>query len=179
VNSTAIAQWPCHGLFVFRNDASELILYAGQTKLYLSDTWAELTNGGADIVYEASSSKPGVMLASSILRQPAPRCGHGTNYPMGGMQNSHHFWPRLVYQAGYLFKVEITPGELTGGEGAIVLKPNDRTVGDRLQVIEQIRLGNLPVEDFVDKPTPVEDAPQAYLTLRDHPEAVSAIAFKW
>jgi hypothetical protein len=79
----------------------------------------------------------------------------------------------------YLFKLEWTPGELTGGEGAIVLKPSDRTVGDRLQVIKQIRLGNLPVGDFVDKPTPVEDAPQAYLTLRDHPEAVSAIAFKW
>lgn len=138
-----------------------------------------LTNGGADIVYEASSSKPGVMLASSIIRQPAPRCGHGTNYPMGGMQNSHHFWPRLVYQAGYLFKVEIAPGELTGGEGAIVLKPSDRTVGDRLQVIEQIRLGNLPVGDFVDKPTPVTDALQAFLALRDHPELISAIAFKW
>jgi threonine dehydrogenase-like Zn-dependent dehydrogenase len=138
----------------------------------------ELTNGGADIVYEASSSKPGVLLASSIIRQPSPRA-QNTNYPMGGMQNSHHFWPRLVFQAGYLFKLEWTPGELTGGEGAIVLKPNDRTVGDRLQVIEQIRIGNLPVGDFVDKPTPVNDAPQAYLTLRDHPETVSAIAFKW
>lgn len=75
--------------------------------------------------------------------------------------------------------MELGPGGLTGGEGALVLKPGDRTVGDRLAVIDRIREGMLPVSDILDQPTPVAEAPTAYLRLRDNPGQYSALAFQW
>lgn len=62
----------------------------------------------------------------------------------------------------------LQPGDRTVG---------DRTVGDRLAVIDQIRAGNLLVADLLEAPTPVQQAPEAYRLLRDHPEALSAVAY--
>jgi 3-hydroxyethyl bacteriochlorophyllide a dehydrogenase len=137
-----------------------------------------LAPGGADIVIESSSSKPGVELANQILRQPTPRVMN-TDYPVAALHGNAHFWPRLVYQANYTYSHEVRPGGLTGGEGVLVMKPGDRTVGDRLQVLDLIRRGKLPIEDIVKKPTPVEEAPEAYFKLRDNPDKVNTIVYQW
>ncbi len=140
-----------------------------------------LAPGGADIVIEASASKPGVELANSIIRQPIPRVMN-TNYPLASMHNDPHFWPRLVYLAGfagYMHKHETSPGALAGGEGTLVLKPSDRTTGDRLAAMERIRKGDLPLADIVTKPTPVAEAPKAYFQLRDHPDQYNTIVYEW
>lgn len=134
--------------------------------------------GGVDIVVEASSSKPGVELANAVIRQPEPRVMH-TAYPVAALHANAHFWPRLVYLATYTHTHEVGPGGLTGGEGAVVLKPGDRTVGDRLAVIERIRHGDLPMDDIVAAPTPVADAPEAYARLRDRPDTYSTIVYDW
>lgn len=133
---------------------------------------------GVDIAIECSGSNSGAQLASSILREPWPKLLK-TNYPQESLHNDPHIWPRLVFLAGYLQKMEITPGELSGGEGTLVLKPGDRTIGDRLSVIERIRCGELYVNDFVSEPIPVSEAPNAYLELRDHPNRTNALAFAW
>jgi threonine dehydrogenase-like Zn-dependent dehydrogenase len=133
---------------------------------------------GADIVMESSSSKAGVELANKVIRQPLARVTN-TGYPQAELHSNPHYWPRLVYQANYTHKVETAPGELTGGEGAIILKPGDRTVADRLAVMERVRKGELPLADIVTAPTPVEEAPQAYFALRDHPEKYNTLVFKW
>ncbi|MBU4366411.1 MAG: zinc-binding dehydrogenase [Kiritimatiellae bacterium] len=137
-----------------------------------------LVPGGADIVIESSSSKPGVELASQILRQPTPRVMN-TDYPVAALHSNAHFWPRLVYQASYTHSHEVRPGGLTGSEGTLVMKPGDRTVGDRLQVLELIRRGKLCVEDIVKAPTPVEEAPGAYFKLRDNPDKYNTIVYQW
>ncbi|MCF7838919.1 MAG: zinc-binding dehydrogenase [Candidatus Marinimicrobia bacterium] len=137
-----------------------------------------LAPGGADIVIEASSSRPGVELANQVLRQPYPRvmnCG----YPVAALQGAAHFWPRLVYQANYTHTQEVKPGRLSGGEGALVMKPGDRTVDDRLAVLDLTRRGKMPLADIVTEATPVEQAPEAYLALRDHPDQYNTIVFDW
>ena len=137
-----------------------------------------LAPDGADIVIESSSSRPGVELANQVLRQPAPRVMN-TDYPVAALHGNAHFWPRLVYQATYTHPHDVRPGGLTGGEGALVLKPGDRTVGDRLQVLELVRRGKLPLADIVTNATPVAEAPHAYLTLRDNPDRYNTIVFDW
>ena len=68
---------------------------------------------------------------------------------------------------------------LAEAEGVLVLNPGDRNVAHRLAVIEQIRLGCLPVVNIVSAPTPVTDALAAYTRLRDNPSQFNAVAFKW
>lgn len=134
--------------------------------------------GGADIAIESSSSLEGAKLASSVLRQPVYRALN-TNYPVTALHADAHLWPRLIFQANYTKTLELGPGGLTGGEGVLVLKPGDRTVGDRLAVIDRIREGVLPIADILAQPTPVDEAPTAYLRLRDNPGQYSALAFQW
>lgn len=135
-------------------------------------------SGGADIVIESSASLEGAKLASSVLRQPVYRTLNA-DYPVTALHANAQLWPRLVFQATYAKTLELKPGELTGGEGTLVLKPGDRTVGDRLAVLDRIREGLLPTADILDQPTPVAEAPVAYLRLRDNPGQYSALAFKW
>jgi threonine dehydrogenase-like Zn-dependent dehydrogenase len=134
--------------------------------------------GGADIVVETSASVAGCRLGAALLRQPVPRQLH-TAYRVESLHTDAHAWPRMVFQATYTATVETAPGGLIGAEGVLVLNPGDRTVGDRLAVIDRIREGDLPVADILDRPVPVEEAPDAYVELRDHPERRSALAFRW
>ena len=134
--------------------------------------------GGVDIVIEASSSISGVKLAGSLLRQPAPTILK-KNYPIADMHTNAHMWPRLVLLATYSQTLETEPGGLFNVEGAVVLKPSDRTVGDRQEVIERIRNGDLPISDILEAPVPVDDAPAAYAQLRDNPAQYNALAFRW
>ena len=133
---------------------------------------------GANIVIEASSSRAGCELASSILQNPAPR-RMNTGYQVNQLHSNAHAWPRLVIQAGYDFTMEMSPGGLGAAEGVLMLKPGDRTVDDRLAVIERIRCGDLKVEDIADKAVPVTEAQQQYVQLRDNPGQASSLVFKW
>ncbi len=139
---------------------------------------AHCPEGGADIAIESSSTIEGARLAAGVLRQPVYRTLHAA-YPVTALRSCANVWPRLVFQATYMQQLTMGPGGLAGSEGVLVLKPGDRTVGDRLATVDQIRAGNLPVGDIIDTPTPVEEAPEAYRTLRDNPGAVSAVAYEW
>ncbi|MCX6985168.1 MAG: zinc-binding dehydrogenase [Lentisphaerae bacterium] len=77
---------------------------------------------GADIVIEASSSQAGADIAASILRQPTSR-SLNVSYNPEHIRSNACFWPRLVYLASYI--EEKCP--LPGVEGAVVLRPGDRT----------------------------------------------------
>jgi len=137
------------------------------------------TAGGADIVIEASGSRSGVDLANQILRQPAARATN-SDYRVTRLHSNALYWPRLVYLATYTHKHEVGPGGLSGNaEGVVVLKQGDRTVADRLAAIERIRHDDLPLDDIVTSPVPVEDAPRAYSDLRDHPDQHNTIVFQW
>jgi threonine dehydrogenase-like Zn-dependent dehydrogenase len=133
---------------------------------------------GADIVIESSASVVGAKLAPTLLRQPAAR-RMNTAYAVPELHSNAHAWPRLVYQASYTQTIETGPSGPGGPEGVLVLRPGDRTVQDRLAVIEHIRAGRLNVADILGSPTPVTEAPQAYLELRDHPDRRVAVAFDW
>lgn len=136
----------------------------------------KLCPSGADIVFEASASQAGVELADAVLRRAVTP---GTAYPMAQLQMNPHFWPRLVFQASYSHTNDVKPGAFTGGEGTLVLKPQDRTVGDRLEVIERVRRGEMPLADIVSEATPVEEAPEAYFKLRDNPEKYNTMVYQW
>jgi hypothetical protein len=73
--------------------------------------------------------------------------------------------------------MEMPPAGLVRGEGAVVLKPSDRTADDRLAVVDQVRRGHLPVQDYVDAPLAVEDAPRVYEELARRERL--AAAFDW
>ncbi|MHC4885068.1 MAG: zinc-binding dehydrogenase [Planctomycetota bacterium] len=135
--------------------------------------------GGADIVVESSASLDGVELAASLLRKPSPQA-LGTVYRAGTM-HSNGLWPRLVFQASYHnLTLETRPqGVLPSLEGVLVLQPCDRTVDDRLSVIEHIRRGHLPVSEIIDKAVPVSDAPSQYLNLLNNPGRIRGLAFQW
>jgi len=134
---------------------------------------------GADIVIEASSSIAGARLASTLLRQPQSR-RLNQNYDINALRQNPHAWPRLVFLANYTDSIsESHPAGLLRTEGAIVYKPGDRCVGDRLAVMDRIREGALNTNDIVSELTPVDRAPEAYAALREHPERHSAFAFKW
>jgi 2-desacetyl-2-hydroxyethyl bacteriochlorophyllide A dehydrogenase len=133
---------------------------------------------GADIVVEASGSSTGAKLAAVLLRQPEPR-SMNTDYQIESLHSNAHVWPRLVFQATYTNTVEIIPGTLPQTEGAVVLVPADRTVNDRLMVIERIRKGDLLTGDIIAQAVPVENAQQAYTDLRDTPGRFNALAYKW
>lgn len=139
---------------------------------------AHCPEGGADIAIESSSTMAGVRLAAGVLRQPVYRTLHAA-YPAPLLRSAAGVWPRLVLQATYTDQMTTGPGGIAPCEGVLVLKPGDRTVGDRLATLEQIRAGNLPVGDILAAPTPVEQAPEAYRRLREEPGAVSAVAYSW
>lgn len=133
---------------------------------------------GADIVVEASSSLAGARLAGSLLRQPYQRtlnCG----YNPGVLSSTPCIWPRLVFQANYTQKIETGPAGLADVEGVVVLKPGDRTIDDRLAVIDRIWEKDICVKDILDAPTPVEQAPEKYRELCQNPDRISAVAFSW
>jgi threonine dehydrogenase-like Zn-dependent dehydrogenase len=122
------------------------------------------TNGGADIVIEASGSTPGVELARSLLRRkPQNYSGDYTVEPIlfyGGD------WPRLVFQANYLETMPWNPDGTAPGEGVIVITPRDRGMEERQRVIEHIRAGRFKSRDFIDAIIPFERAPEAYAGLK-------------
>ena len=134
--------------------------------------------GGADIVVESSASLQGTKLAASLLREPAPQA-MGSTYQVGAMHANAHLWSRFVFQASFHPVIETKPQGLQEVEGCVVLQPSDRSVGDRLAVVEHIRKGNLPISDILEASTPVGDAPKAYLELQNHPEKVRGLAFEW
>jgi threonine dehydrogenase-like Zn-dependent dehydrogenase len=133
---------------------------------------------GVDVAIETSATIAGAKFASSLLRQPAARKLNSA-YPSDALPSDARYWPRLVWQATYAVTDELSPSGMTGAEGVLAISPGDRTVGDRLAVIERIRCGDLPVEDIIESPTPVEEAPEAYVNLRDNPEKFSAMSFAW
>ncbi|MCL5674717.1 MAG: zinc-binding dehydrogenase [Candidatus Omnitrophica bacterium] len=133
---------------------------------------------GADIVIEASSSIAGAKLAGSLLRQPVPRTLN-RHYAVSSMHSNAHLWPRLVFLATYTDTLEMGPAGLSQVEGSVVLKPGDRTVNDRLEVIDKIKKGCLPVKDIIEKPVPVDECVKAYKNLRDEPGKYSTLAFEW
>ena len=130
--------------------------------------------GGVDIVIEASSSQSGVKLAASLLRQPASRKAD-CDYRPDAIRANAGFWPRLVYLATYVEENHLIPPV----EGALILKPADRTVSDRMAVIKNIKNGDLNVNDIADKPVSFEEAAAAYLELRDNPGKCMSLVFKW
>jgi threonine dehydrogenase-like Zn-dependent dehydrogenase len=117
----------------------------------------------------------GHVRTSGALRPPA--------YPKGTFAETIGFyngdWPRLIMQANYLESVTINPFEFVAGEGMIVLAPKDRGVEDRQKAIEAIRTGEISAADFISKPVPATDAPQAYKTLRDDKNNSFSLVFDW
>ncbi|MBN1864428.1 MAG: zinc-binding dehydrogenase [Victivallales bacterium] len=137
-----------------------------------------LCDGGADIVIESSASRSGAELATRILRQPVYR-SLNKGYPVAAMHSNPHLWPRLVFQANYTHMIECSPSGNVGAEGVIIMKPGDRTVEDRLAVIERVRTKYLDVKDIIESATPVGKAAENYKTLKEKPGIMSALAFKW
>jgi 2-desacetyl-2-hydroxyethyl bacteriochlorophyllide A dehydrogenase len=136
-----------------------------------------LLNGGADIVVESSGTKAGAMLAYSMLRKKPQ--AYGKEYKVEPIGFYRGDWPRLIMQANYLESVTINPFGFVAGEGMIVLAPKDRGVEDRQKAIEAIRTGEISAADFVSKPVPATDAPQAYKTLRDDKNNSFSLVFDW
>ena len=140
----------------------------------LAEKMLSFCPGGVDIVIEASSSQSGVKLAASLLRQPASRKAD-CDYRPDAIRANAGFWPRIVYLATYFEENHLIPPV----EGALILKPADRTVSDRLAVIKNIKNGDLNVDDIAEKPVSFEEAPSAYLRLRDNPGKYMSLVFKW
>ena len=135
-------------------------------------------DGGADIVVESSGTLSGAHLAASLLRVPLTQSVK-TRYNVESMHSNANSWPRLVYQASAYPATQITPQGLQKVEGAVILRPSDRSVADRIAVIEHIRRGDLPVSDIIDAATPVDEATSAYSFLLNNPDKAKSIAFKW
>ncbi len=140
----------------------------------LADRILALCHGGADIVIEASASQSGVKLASSLLRQPVSRILN-CDYRPEAIKSNAAFWPRLVYLATYVEENYLLPSV----EGAVILRPGDRTIADRLAVIGKIKDGELKADDIAEKPISFEEAPTAYTRLRDNPGKYSSLVFGW
>lgn len=132
----------------------------------------ELTNGGADIVIEASGTTPGYELAHKIIRKTPSAFGANISPVKGN-------WPRIVYQANYLEKIKLDPWGDLDSEGVIIITPTDRGTEDRQNAVEGIRKGLINPEDFIDLVAPYTEAVSAYEKLRLHPEQVFSVAFDW
>jgi len=133
-----------------------------------------LTNGGADIVVEASGTPEGFAMAFQLLR--ATFGGHEDDT----MQNGPFYdgyTSRLVAQANYLDPLAVNP--LAGGEGLFISVPRDRSYRDRMRVLEKIRQGAIKSADFVGDILPWDRAPEAYAGLRDDPDKVFSLTFDW
>ena len=134
----------------------------------------ELTNGGADIVIEASGTPEGFAMAFKLLR--AKSGGHEDNAMESGAFYGHYH-PRLVAQANYIDPLSVNP--LAGGEALYMSMPCDRSYSDRMRVMEHLRQGALKTDDFVDNILPWTSAPEAYQALRKQPDKVFSLAMDW
>ena len=123
------------------------------------------TNGGADIVVEASGSTPGVELARSLLRRKPQN--YSSDYVVEPILFYGGDWPRLVFQANYLEQMPWSPDQTAPGEGVIIITPRDRGMEERQRVIEHIRSGRFKSSDFIDAVVPFGRAPEAYAGLKN------------
>ncbi len=123
------------------------------------------TNGGADIVVEASGSMPGVELARSLLRRKPQN--YSPDYTVEPILFYGGDWPRLVFQANYLEKLPWNPDHTAPGEGVTIITPRDRGTEERQRVVEHIRTGRFKARDFVDAIIPFDRAPEAYAGLKE------------
>lgn len=123
------------------------------------------TNGGADIVVEASGSMPGVELARSLLRRKPQN--YSADYTVEPILFYGGDWPRLVFQANYLEKLPWNPDHTAPGEGVTIITPRDRGTEERQRVVEHIRAGRFRSRDFIDAIIPYDRAPEAYAGLKE------------
>lgn len=146
-----------------RKNGAALTVCASDSKI--KERLAVFTNGGADIVVEASGSSAGVELARSLLRRKPQ------NYSADYTVEPIHFyggdWPRLIFQANYLEAVSWHPDHTAPGEGSIIITPRDRGMEERQRVIEHIRAGRFKSLDFLDAVVPHTQAPEAYAGLKN------------
>lgn len=133
---------------------------------------------GVDIVVESSASLPGAKLAASLLRKPTSQ-NIRTRYNVGSMHSNANLWPRLVYQASHYPATASQPHGLQDVEGAVILKPSDRSVSDRMAVVEHIHKREFPISDIIDSPTELTEVPKAYNYLQDNPDKIRGVVFKW
>ncbi len=122
------------------------------------------TNGGADIVVEASGSTPGVELARSLLRRKPQN--YSPEYTVEPIMFYGGDWPRLVFQANYLETMPWNPDHTAPGEGVIIITPRDRGTEERQRVVEHVRAGRFNAKDFIDAIIPYDRAPEAYAGLK-------------
>jgi bacteriochlorophyllide a dehydrogenase len=134
-----------------------------------------LAEDGADIVIEATGQIEGAALAAKLLRQPAPRRTN-TGYP-ASRDAGRINWPRISFLSTYTQRTLLPPAGLVRVEGALVFQSCDRTCDDRRRVIEQIQQHRFCTSDWLDEPTPVDQALQAYQQLGQQQR--SAVAFAW
>jgi len=134
----------------------------------LSDPDAEarlkvMTNGGADIVVEASGSSEGALLSYKLVRKKPQN--YSKEYKVEPIRFYHQDWPRLIMQANYLKNVEINPFGFMPGEGVTILAPKDRGVEDRQMVVEAIRTGRIKASDYLDQIMSYKNAKDGYAGL--------------
>jgi 2-desacetyl-2-hydroxyethyl bacteriochlorophyllide A dehydrogenase len=139
----------------------------------------EHINQGADIVVESSGVSAGAMLAFSLVR-PTPRGAQGSSYyrgePIGTFAGK---WPRIVMQASYDHHVTIHPHGFYPGEGVTIITPSDRSWDDRQKSVEGLRKGAIKAASFIDKVVSYEQAPAAYLSMRDDKNSTFSLVFDW
>lgn len=136
-----------------------------------------LTNGGADIVVEASGSSKGAMLAYQLVRKKPQ--AYGKDYKVEPIGFYHNDWARLVMQANYLENVSIDPFNFFPGEGVTILTPMDHGVEDRIKTVELLRRKQINAANFVQNIVPFTDAASAYVKLRDDKGSNFSLAFDW
>ena len=125
----------------------------------------KLLPDGADIIIEAAG-KPEV--AKSALQFVRSRAIDG----VGKI-------PRFIFQASYVEPVPATLIGLAPAEAITFLYPGDRSIEDRLQLLDMVTRGQLKTEDFVGEPVSYKEASQAYKALRDQPASHFSLVFKW
>jgi 2-desacetyl-2-hydroxyethyl bacteriochlorophyllide A dehydrogenase len=132
---------------------------------HLKERLKVFTNGGADIVVEASGSSPGIGLARSLLRRKPQN--YSTEYTVEPIQFYGGDWPRLVFQANYLETIPWNPDHTAPGEGVIIITPRDRGTEERQRVVEHVRAGRFVAKSFVDAIISYERATEAYAGLKE------------
>jgi 2-desacetyl-2-hydroxyethyl bacteriochlorophyllide A dehydrogenase len=137
-----------------------------------------LTGGPVDIAVEASASMAGARLVASLLRWPHAFNQAISYRPDEGAERTN-YWPRLCLLASYTQTLELPPAGLIETEGALVLRPRDRRVADRCEIVERTRKGLLRVADFVEPPRPFSEAPELYRQLRDEPAKALTFILAW
>ncbi len=132
---------------------------------HLKERLKVFTNGGADIVVEASGSSPGIELARSLLRRKPQN--YSKEYTVEPIKFYGGDWPRLVFQANYLETIPWNPDHTAPGEGVIIITPRDRGTEERQRVVEHVRTGRFVAKTFVDAIIPYDRAPEAYAGLKE------------